>query len=125
MGHACPKSLLTIYLKFNFNRPSFCWLVFSFLNRDQAKFPRILSVLPCAPFCLHPEERQERVTVPVPWLREINTQEGKCACISAAFFEEGKHRGKTGMDWEFGIRSCKLLHVGWISNKILLYITGN
>jgi len=30
-----------------------------------------------------------------------------------------------GMGWEFGISRCKLLHVGWINNKILLYNTGN
>ena len=28
------------------------------------------------------------------------------------------------MDWEFGISTWKLLHIGWI-NKVLLYITGN
>ena len=30
------------------------------------------------------------------------------------------HRG--GKDWEFGVSRCKLLHTGWISNKVLLYI---
>ena len=35
---------------------------------------------------------------------------------------EGGGRGK---DWEFGISSCKLLYIGWINNKVLLYITGN
>ena len=29
------------------------------------------------------------------------------------------------MDWDFGIRRCKLLYTGWINNKILLYSTGN
>ena len=29
-----------------------------------------------------------------------------------------------GMDWEFGISRCKLLHIEWI-NKILLNSTGN
>ena len=28
------------------------------------------------------------------------------------------------MDWEFGISRCKLLHLEWISNEILLYCTG-
>ena len=27
-----------------------------------------------------------------------------------------------GMDWEFGIRRCKLVYIGWI-NKVLLYNT--
>ena len=26
-----------------------------------------------------------------------------------------------GMDWEFEISRCKLLHIGWINNKALLY----
>ena len=30
-----------------------------------------------------------------------------------------------GKDWEFGISRCKLLCIGWINNKVLLYSTGN
>ena len=30
-----------------------------------------------------------------------------------------------GMDWEFGVGRCKLLHLEWINNKDLLYSTGN
>ena len=30
-----------------------------------------------------------------------------------------------GMDWEFGISSCKLLYREWINNKVLLYSTEN
>ena len=33
--------------------------------------------------------------------------------------------GGSGMDWEFGVSRCKLLHLKWISNEILLYSTGN
>ena len=28
-------------------------------------------------------------------------------------------------DWEFGISRYKLLHIGWINNRVLLYNTGN
>ena len=28
------------------------------------------------------------------------------------------------MDWELGISRCKLLYIGWINNKVLLYDTG-
>ena len=31
----------------------------------------------------------------------------------------------SGMDWEFGISRCKLLHLVWINNEVLLYSTGN
>ena len=30
-----------------------------------------------------------------------------------------------GKDWEFGINRCKLLYIGWINNKVLLYSTEN
>ena len=30
-----------------------------------------------------------------------------------------------GMDREFGVRRCKLLHLEWISNEVLLNSTGN
>ena len=29
--------------------------------------------------------------------------------------------GGSRMDWEFGVSKCKLLHLEWISNGILLY----
>ena len=29
------------------------------------------------------------------------------------------------MDLEFGISTGKLLYIGWINNKVLLYSTGN
>ena len=33
--------------------------------------------------------------------------------------------GGSGMDGEFGVGRCKLLHLEWISNEVLLYSTGN
>ena len=33
--------------------------------------------------------------------------------------------GDSGMDWEFGVSGCKLLHLEWISNEVLLCNTGN
>ena len=43
--------------------------------------------------------------------------EQTCSC-------QGGGRG-SGMDWEFGVSRCKLLHLEWISNEVLLYSTGN
>ena len=34
-------------------------------------------------------------------------------------------RGRSGIDWEFEVSRCKLLHLEWISNGVLLYSTGN
>ena len=31
----------------------------------------------------------------------------------------------SGMDGEFGVGRCKLLHLEWISNEVLLYSPGN
>ena len=33
--------------------------------------------------------------------------------------------GGRGMDWEFEVGRCKLLHLEWINNKVLIYSTGN
>ena len=30
--------------------------------------------------------------------------------------------GGGGMDWEFGVSRCEILHMKWIKNKILNYI---
>ena len=29
-----------------------------------------------------------------------------------------------GIDWEFGVSRCKLFHLEWISNEVLLYSTA-
>ena len=28
----------------------------------------------------------------------------------------GRQEGRSGMDWEFGLKRCQLLHLEWISN---------
>ena len=33
--------------------------------------------------------------------------------------------GGSGTDWEFGVGRCKLLHLEWINNEILLGSVGN
>ena len=33
--------------------------------------------------------------------------------------------GRSCTDWDFGVSTCKLLHLEWISNEVLLYSTGN
>ena len=33
--------------------------------------------------------------------------------------------GKSGMDWEFGVKKCKVLYLECKSNEILLYSTRN
>ena len=33
--------------------------------------------------------------------------------------------GGSGMDREFGVGRCKLLHLEWLSTEVLLYSTGN
>ena len=37
---------------------------------------------------------------------------------------KGKEGG-SGMDEEFGVSRCKLLHLEWIKNKVLLQSAGN
>ena len=33
--------------------------------------------------------------------------------------------GGRGVDEEFGVGRCQLLHLEWINNKVLMYNTGN
>ena len=40
-------------------------------------------------------------------------------------FEVAGGRGRSVMDWEFGVGRCKLLHLEWMSNEVLLYSTEN
>ena len=35
-----------------------------------------------------------------------------------------KEEVRGGIDWEFGLSRCKLLYIGWINNKVLLFSTG-
>ena len=37
----------------------------------------------------------------------------------------GKGEEEGVMNWESGVNRCKLLHLDWLSNEILLYSTGN
>ena len=36
-----------------------------------------------------------------------------------------RSEGGRGLDWEFGVGNCKLLHLKWINNKELIYSSGN
>ena len=36
-----------------------------------------------------------------------------------------KGDGRKGMEWEFGVSTCKLLYIEWINNKVLLHSKGN
>ena len=36
-----------------------------------------------------------------------------------------EERSGGGMEWDFGVSRCKLLYIGWINSKVLLYSTGN
>ena len=45
-------------------------------------------------------------------------RENTCGC-------QAGDRGGGRMDWEFGVSSCKLVYMGRINNKVLLYSTGN
>ena len=44
--------------------------------------------------------------------RSLSRGEQTCGCPGDG--------GDSGMDWEFGVSGCKLLHLEWISNETLL-----
>ena len=45
--------------------------------------------------------------------------------IEKRFLVAKEEWGGRGMDWEFGVSQCILLHLEWISNEVLLCSTGN
>ena len=45
--------------------------------------------------------------------------------LSSVVYLKRSGGGEGGMDWEFGIRRCKLLYIEWISNKKLYSISCN
>jgi len=49
--------------------------------------------------------------------KQTHRQKGRLAVVKGMWWE--------GMDWEFGISRCELLHLEWMDNKALLYSTGN
>ena len=52
------------------------------------------------------------------------SQSSKLTSATDLWLTRGKG-GWEGMEWEFGVSRCKLLHIEWINNKVLLYSTGN
>ena len=48
---------------------------------------------------------------------KLTDKEQNCVCPGGG--------GEGGRDWEFGTSRYKLLHIGWINNKVLLYSTKN
>ena len=58
-----------------------------------------------------------------------------CTCIKTSYFTDSqtwrsdlwlpRSQGGRGIGWEFGVDRCKLLHLEWINNKVLLYSTKN
>ena len=50
---------------------------------------------------------------------EIDSQ----ACRTDFWLPSGRGRG--GIGGEFGVSRCKLLHLEWLSNEVLLYSIGN
>ena len=54
-------------------------------------------------------------------MRQKQTQRHRkeaCGC------QRGR-RMREGMDWEFGVSRCKLLHIEQLGNKVLLYSSEN
>ena len=56
-----------------------------------------------------------KMSIPMKQKQTHRHREQTCGC-----------QGEGGaVDWEFGISRCKLLYIGWINGKVLLYSAGN
>ena len=61
--------------------------------------------------------KYEKMNVSMKQKQTHRHREQTCSCQGGG--------GKGGMEWQFGISRCKLLHTGWINGKVLLCSTGN
>ena len=53
----------------------------------------------------------------------LSTKQRKTNIENTLVVKEAGRRSR--IDWEFGVSRCKLLHLEWIDEKILLYGAGN
>lgn len=51
-------------------------------------------------------------------LDSASTNTDRCTDRAGLWLLRGKEEGEGGS--EFGIRGCKLVHIGWVSNEVLL-----
>ena len=51
----------------------------------------------------------------------ISTEQTDLQTWRIRFVVAKGEEGGSGMDWEFGVSRCKLLHLEWINNEVLLY----
>ena len=55
----------------------------------------------------------------------LSTNRNKPTDIENTLVVAKGNGGGNGIDWEFRVGRCNLLHLEWISNEILLHSTGN
>ena len=55
----------------------------------------------------------------------LSTNKSRLRDIENRFVVAKAEGGESGMDWESGVRRCKLLHLKWINSKVLLCSRGN
>ena len=73
-------------------------------------------------------ERQIPYDIAYTWNLKYDTNEPIDETETNSHREQtcGYQEGQGGRrDWEFGVSRCKLLHLEWLNNKVLLYSTGN
>ena len=76
-------------------------------------------------------ERERQIPYDTTYMWNLNVAQMN---LSTRQKQTHRHREQTGgcqraggwggKDWEFGINRGKLLYIGWINNKVLLYSTG-
>ena len=60
------------------------------------------------------------------WNLKYGTNEPTNKTETDSYDIENREKGRgRGMDWEFGVGRCKVLHLERINNKLLMYSRGN
>ena len=53
--------------------------------------------------------------------KQIMGMEGRVVFVRG----RGREGGERGTDWKFGVSRCRLLHLEWMGDGVLLFSTGN
>ena len=54
------------------------------------------------------------------WHMNLSTKQNRLTDMENKLVVAKGEWEESGMDWEFGVSRCKLLHLEWINNKVLL-----
>ena len=65
---------------------------------------------------------ESKISTDEPIYKTDSQKDMNCILVVGKGQGEG---GGSGMDWQFRVSICKLLHLEWVENEVLMYSTGS